>query len=472
MRLLTCTFLVFTITIHVSAQSRQQRKVDSAFQQVVKYFNQKNADAIYNMAGAGFQNEISIDAFSKVANNQLFQLGRIKETSLISFVNNSVATYKLSLDSATLQLLVSLDERDRLSLFLFQTYQPPAADKTALVATSNPMRTNADKEIDAIARKYIQKANTVGVIIGIIKNGNTSIYSYGETTKRNGKLPNENTFFEIGSITETFTTTLLAWYVNQGTVRLTDPITQYLPDSVAANPALKGVTLLNLSNHTSGLARLPDNLEHNASDPLNPYKDYTKQLLYSYLKTCKPESKPGQKYVYSNLAIGLLGSILEEVNHQPFEQMVHDVICKPLNMFSTTQYLSPMLVPRFAQVYNTAGAPTEPWNFDVLAPCGALRSTMNDMLIFAKANMYPTATELSKALQLTHKITFNNDVKIGLGWHVIVADNVEYYFHNGGTNGSSSFFAFNADKNIAVVVLSNAVESTDNLGAAILRRVR
>src|SRR5580704_15904002 len=133
------TILLLSIMASISsAQSRQQQKVDSMFVQVKKYFNLKNADAIYNMAGDDFQNELSINAFNDVATKQLFPLGEIKESSLISFVNNSVATYKLKFDSMTLQLLMSLDKRDKLELFLFQSYVEPLSDKTALVITSNP----------------------------------------------------------------------------------------------------------------------------------------------------------------------------------------------------------------------------------------------------------------------------------------------------------------------------------------------
>ncbi|HEY4327946.1 MAG TPA: serine hydrolase domain-containing protein [Mucilaginibacter sp.] len=461
----------FIIAFSASAQSRQQQKVDSVFQQVKKYFNQKNADAIYNMAGDGFQNELTINAFSEVANKQLFAFGEIKEASLISFVNNSVATYKLKLDSTTLQLLMSLDKKDKLEIFLFQDYAEPPSNKTALVPSSNPLRSEMDKIIDTVARTYIQKATTVGLCIGILKGGKISIYGYGETIKRNGKIPNADNFFEIGSITKTFTATLLAYYVNKGLIKLTDPITKFLPDSVAANPELKSITLLNLSNHTSGLARLPDNLIDHATDATNPYKDYTKVLLYQYLKTCKLESKPGEKYAYSNLAVGLLGSILENVSKKTFEQMVINVICRPLGMYSTDQYLNPLLSPRFVQVYNTYGQPTEAWDFDVLAPCGALRSTVNDLLIYAKANLHPGTDSLSKAIKLTQKITFNKDVKIGLAWHIITVNGIDYYFHNGGTNGSSSFLAFNSEKNIAVVVLSNAVENTDAVGTGILKEL-
>ena len=471
MRPVIIIFFFFAMSSAASAQTRQQQKVDSVFMLVKKYFNEKNADAVYNLTGDAFQNEVSITAWGTIASQQLFPLGDMKETSLISFVNNSLATYKATFSSITLQIFISLDQKDKLETFIFKPYTEPANNKTALVATSNPMLSDMDKKVDTVARNYIQKANTVGLCIGIIKDGKTQIYQYGEAKKGSGKLPNADSFFEIGSITKTFTATLLAWYANEGKVKLTDPITMYLPDSVAVNQSLKGITLLNLVNHTSGLASSPDNLKDNMTDPFNPYKDYTKQLMYSYLKTCKLNSKPGEKYAYSNLGVGLLGAILQYVSGKTFEQMVTSVITKPLGMLSTAQYLNPLLSPRFVSVYNSDGNPTVAWDFDVLAPCGALRSTVNDLLRYAKANMHPGADSLSKAVESTHHITFAKDVKIGLGWHVIRVNGVSYYFHNGGTYGSNSFLAFNADKNIAIVVLSNAYEPTDPVAAGILEKL-
>ncbi|MDB4921147.1 serine hydrolase [Mucilaginibacter sp.] len=471
MRSVIIILFFFAMSSAASAQTQQQQKVDSVFMLVKKYFNEKNADAVYNLAGDAFQKEISILAWADIAAKQLFPLGEMQESSLINFVNNSMATYKVKFSSVTLQVFISLDQKDKLETFIFKPYTEPANNKTALVVTSNPMLSDMDKQVDTVARKYIQKANTVGLCIGIIKDGKTRIYQYGETKKGNGKLPNADSFFEIGSITKTFTATLLAWYVNEGKVKLTDPITMYLPDSVAVNQSLKGITLLNLVNHTSGLVSVPDNLKDNMTDQFNPYKDYTKQLMYSYLKICRLNNKPGEKYAYSNLGVGLLGTILQYVSGKTFEQMVTTVITRPLGMLSTAQYLNPLLSPRFVSVYNSDGNPTIAWDFDVLAPCGALRSTVNDLLRYAKANMHPGADSLSKAIELTHHITFTKDVKIGLGWHVIPVNGISYYFHNGGTYGSNSFLAFNADKNIAIVVLSNAYEATDPIAAGILGRL-
>ena len=128
MRFLLIFFCLIIVTVTASAQSRQQQKVDSVFQQVKKYFNEKNADAIYNLAGNDFQKDLTIDAFNDVANKQLFPLGKMEETSLVSFVNNSVATYKLKFASITLQLLMSLVKRDKLEICLFQEYEEPAAN--------------------------------------------------------------------------------------------------------------------------------------------------------------------------------------------------------------------------------------------------------------------------------------------------------------------------------------------------------
>jgi CubicO group peptidase (beta-lactamase class C family) len=97
---------------------------------------------------------------------------------------------------------------------------------------------------------------------------------------------------------------------------------------------------------------------------------------------------------------------------------------------------------------------------------------MNDMLLYVKANLNKGISPLDKAIDLTHQITLNNDARIGLAWHIIVVGGVDYYFHNGGTGGSSSFLAFNKSKQLGVVILSNAAESTDPTGVNLLRKLQ
>jgi len=454
------------------AQSRQQIKTDSVLTLIRKYYNNQQADSIYALCGVNFKKEIGLDAFRGIAFQNLFPMGSIRETALISFLNNKVGKYRVTFNYATLQLMLSLDQDDKVELFLFQPYKDESKAKIKRVASTNKMLTRMDKQVDIVIRSYIQKANTVGLSAAVIKNGIVHIYNYGETARGDNQIPTADNLYEIGSITKTFTATLLAWYVNKGTVKLNDLITKFLPDSVSSNKVLGDITLEMLSNHTSGLPRLPDNLEKTAKDPINPYKDYNKADLFTYLRNCKLNSKPGEQYAYSNLAVGLLGVILEKVSGKTYQQMVTEIICRPLGMKSTQQHLAPALVTRMVTVYNEEGNVTQPWNFNALAACGALKSSLNDLVIYTKAYMHPAQDQLGKAMQLTRQLTFNQDVKIGLAWHMIAVNGVAYVFHNGGTYGCSSFIAFNNSNNLAVIALSNCGESTDATGIELLKKLQ
>ena len=455
------------------AQTQQQQKTDSVFQLVKKQFNAKNADSLYSLAGADLKKDLIIETFRNICINQLFPLGKITGQTLLTFQNNKIATYKLTFNTSDPGILMmSLDNDDKLQLFLFKPYVEPIGNKMEEALSSNPMVSDMDKKVDASARAYIQKANTVGLSIGIFKNGKISTYNYGETQRNTGKLPTSNSIFEIGSITKTFTATLLAWYVIEGKVKLDDPVIKYLPDSVAKNPALKGITLEMLSNHTSSLPRLPDDLRGHATDALNPYKDYTKKSMYSYLANWKGGTIPGKQYAYSNFGAAVLGEILAHISGLSFEQMVTDIITKPLAMNSTFQYITPLLKPRIVSVYDGDGNPTLLWDQDAFSPAGALRSTVNNLLSYAEANMTNSNTLLSKAMSLTHQLTYDKDTKVGLGWHVILIDSVAYDFHDGGTGGCSSFIAFNTDKKMALVVLANCFESVNAMSTDILRQLQ
>ena len=471
---LTLSMIILTsIPLFTQAQERQKQKIDSVFNLLKQHINTKDVAAVYELTGVGLRKDLTSTNLQKFLVQQIFPAGNIRESSLISYADNT-SKYKIDFTSLSLQLLLNLDKDDKISLFLFQPYQSAVVLKNYPVATSNAMASVEDKQVDAIARQYIQQKNTVALSIGIIKNGRLSTYHYGETARGNGRLPNEKTVFEIGSITKTFTSTLLAWYVNEGKLKLTDPVIRYLPDSVAANTALQNITLLSLSNHTSGLPSLPENFNKQPGfEPLDPYKTFNKQAIFSYLKTCKLNTSPGESYAYSNLAVALLGAILEKVSGLTYEQMVNTIICKPLAMKSTavkpSVTMKALMVPA---VYNAKGEPTPIWNFADLAAHGGLKSTIYDLLLYGRAQMELGNGKLAKAMQLTQELTFDKQNKVGLAWHMVNSVGVAYNFHNGQTYGSSSYMAFNADKKLLVIILSNCSVSVDATGNSLINRLQ
>ncbi len=451
----------------VSAQNKEKQN-DSLFTIVKGYINVQNGDGLYALLDDDFKAKFPKETFSGVLKSALYPLGAIIESGFIE-IKDGVSSYKTECTNAMLLFKIGAGSDGKIASMQFLPYKEPVAKKSYTVPSDNPMKTTLDSLVDNIARAYINKANTVGLSIGITTEGETHTYGYGTTAKDNGHIPGADAIFEIGSITKTFTATLLAYYVIEHKVSPSDPITKYLPDSVAANKNLQQITLQMLANHTSGLPRLPSNLALNATTMADPYKDYDKDKLFAYLKSCELTSKPGEKYGYSNLAAGLLGTILERVSGKTYEQMVIDVICKPLHMNNTIQHPDAEQMGLQVKAHNDKGEPVLLWNMDALAGAGAIRSSAHDMLLYAQANMKERKNSLSKAMELTHNVTYDKEMTIGLGWHMGKTKDGNYIWHNGATGGSSSYLAFSPHKKTAVVVLSNAAENTDATGQDIFK---
>lgn len=448
------------------AQTDQQRN-KVVFEKLQQYINNKSTDSLYSLLNDNFQKQFSRQMIEGVLVSNVYNMGGITDANEISH-RNGVSAYKVSYANGAQKMMLGADSSFKIYTLVFRPWQDevkiPSKDHRS--ATDNKLTTLLDRQVDTIARQYIDKINAVGLSIGILKDGKMMIYNYGETTKGNGKLPGSNTMFEIGSVTKTFTATLLAWYAQQGKVSLTDPITKYLPDSVTSNKELSGITLQMLSNHTSGLPRVPFNLSTGDKDA-DPYAAYDDAKLFYFLKNCKPLSIPGTKYDYSNTAVGLLGVILERVSGVSYDKMVKDVIAKPLAMSHTAQHLTAGERKTLTAVYDEKGGEVIPWNFQSIAGAGCLRSTVSDLLNYAAANMTDNNSTLYKAMRLTHEITVEKGSKVGLGWH-FSGKGSPWLWHNGGTGGSSSFVAFNPDKKVAVVILSNAATSVDDIAKEIM----
>lgn len=337
------------------------------------------------------------------------------------------------------------------------------------IPSNNPKTTALDKKVDSTALHYFQRGLPVGLSIGILKNGKVSFYGYGETAKGNNIVPNPSTIFEIGSVTKTFTATILALAIGEGKIKLNDPVNKYLPDSI---PKLEfedqPVTILTLANHTSSFPRMPANFHSTIKNEKDPYASYTLHDLYSSLHDLTLTRKPGSKLEYSNFAVGLLGTILQKEYRKTYEQLLLVNLTRPLGMRDTRVNLRKKDSAHFATGYDQRGEYNGPWNLtSPFAGAGAIRSTARDMLKYGAAEMdqaNPPAS-IKKAMALTKSITFENGGnRIGLGWFYQRWEGNDILFHNGGTGGFASFLAIDPQKKFAVVILSNCGIIVDNEG--------
>jgi CubicO group peptidase (beta-lactamase class C family) len=452
-----------------NAQAQEVKQInDSLFEEVKHVINIQDSEKLYSFFNEDFRKHLPKDGLFAMLRDHIYPLGTIKQSEQLSYSDN-VSSYMAVFEKGSFMFKIASDTARKISTLLLQPYRGKVTLKDYTVPSNNPMQTDCDRHADTIARKYINKVSTVGLSIGIWKDGKENTYGYGTTQKGKNMIPDAQAIFEIGSVTKTFTATLLAWYVEQGKLRLNDPITKYLPDSVAGNTALQGITLQMLANHTSGIPRLPSNLLLDKVDFRNPYKDYDKAMLYAYLKGFKATSAPGAKYEYSNAGAGLLGDILEHVSGKTYARMLQEVICGPLKLHNTYIHADEAQKGKEVSVYNDKTTQGVMWDMNALMGAGGIRSDVHDMLLYVSANMNSnTASALARAMQLTQQITYSKEVSVGLGWHKTEIKGNVCYWHNGGTGGCRSYVAFVPARRIAVVLLANSMESLDEAGPALV----
>ena len=337
----------------------------------------------------------------------------------------------------------------------------------AATRTSNAQTVGEFQETASAVRERVSvgKLNQ-SIVVAVIDEKGTHFVGYGKTAATsNAKDSDENTVFEIGSITKVFTGTLLAEAVRRGEVQLDDPISKYLPKTVKT-PVRNGreITLLDLATQSSALPGLPTNFA--PKDAGNPYADYTVAQMYDFLSGYQLTRDIGAQYEYSNFGMGLLGHILSLRAGMSYEQLVRARILKPLKMNDTTITLSPRLKSRTAQGFNQNGDAVSGWDIPTLAGAGALRSTAKDMAKFIAANLNLQKSGLENAFAEARKQRRDagGRMKIGLAWHILPNPAGNVVWHNGGTGGFRSFAGFDEERKKGIVVLTNTAESVDDIG--------
>ena len=188
--------------------------------------------------------------------------------------------------------------------------------------------------------------------------------------------------------------------------------------------------------------------------------------MFSYLKHCTIVTPPGAKYGYSNFGAGLLAVLLERIYHKPYQELIMQYITGPAKLTETRFTVANSAI--VAQGYNEEGQPVAPWKFLAMQGAGALKSSASDLLSYSKLQLLFPNQSLSKALTLTHRVTFDDGTNIvGLGWHYL-ADFKNILQHSGGTGGYRSMICIDPGKQLTVIVLTNNATTGDSLGIELI----
>lgn len=341
-----------------------------------------------------------------------------------------------------------------------QTMPVLTSDRPLPPVDAAGLQTVMDRDLaDALKNGVLAPGAGGGVAIGINQRGVRRVFAYGAATP--------DSLFEAGSVTKTFTATLLAYMVNDGRTRLDEPVRELIRDGgIDYKPGGDGdMTLLDLATHRSGLRTIDPTFK--PADPDNPLADYSKERLYIFLRARGLRKWPGFGFIYSNLGYALLGHALATRAGTEFQPLVKKTIVDALSLHDTVFTLNDDQKRRFMQPYrmdNGPRRPVKPYDVDVYAGAAGMRTTAGDMLMWAEANLHPDRLSpgvgsgrawleaaLTDAREPRDKVGVNG--RIGLAWFIDPATG--RISHGGATRGTTAEVSFNPREDLALVVLSN-----------------
>jgi CubicO group peptidase (beta-lactamase class C family) len=339
---------------------------------------------------------------------------------------------------------------------------------------NNPLLSVTDIAVNEAFLKYQKNLNTVGVSIGLYKNGHTHFYGYGETILGSGIAPDKNTFFEIASISKTYTSIAAINMLLEKGQTIENPIRPYLPSNLPtlARDGIE-VNFKHLMTHTSGLSYFPDNFGTGfyTGKVGEEFEKYDRNKMFTWLLNAPLKSKPFTTWEYSNGGMGLLGTLLELNYSKTYGEILQEKLFNPLQLNDTKTDMAETDLSRWSKGYSN-GKEVAYWNsLGAMNGAGVLKSTASDMIKYGLANLNPPNTLLGNAITKSQEITFLPFTEAGrikingrLGWFQIIhkdLPNETFIWHNGGSGGYSSDIFINKNRNSIVVVLYNTDKGTE-----------
>ncbi|SFS17848.1 CubicO group peptidase, beta-lactamase class C family [Dyella sp. OK004] len=324
-----------------------------------------------------------------------------------------------------------------------------------------PVPDELDRMVQKEGEAFIKAGGADGLSIAVVRDGKARFFNFGTKVHGKAQPPDKNTVYEIGSISKTFTSLLLAHALIEKKAAASDDMRRYLPGSYP-NLEYQGtpVTLQNLAATTSALPdNLPDlNAVFKNADPKKALpiaagmlERYSNQAFFEDLHKASLIDKPGTAPRHSNVAAALLGNIVEKIYGKPYDDLLAQYIEKPLGMQSG---VSKARLSQAPTGYTGDGSVAPAFNAPYLRAAGGLRYSSADMARYITAQL--DATDL--AIKLTQQPVWGDVDSQAIGFNWVLAKTVDsqrHLSHSGGTFGFASFMDLYPDAHYGIVFLVN-----------------
>ncbi len=319
----------------------------------------------------------------------------------------------------------------------------------------------AFRRLDRYIEMSLQTANIPGMAVALTdreKLLRISTHGYSEVA---AQIPvTQDSLFEIGSISKSFTSVVLMQLREQGMLDLHDPVSRYLP-WFDVKSEYGPITLHHLMSHSAGIIM---------------GMEFTGEARYEVwtLRETEATAPPGTYYHYSNLGYKALGVILEDILAKPYGEIIQERILIPLGMTSTDPIITHDTRKRMAVGYEAFYDDRPPARNRPLAPAtwleyrwgdGSVASTSADMAIYLRMYMNlgqgPDAAILSEeSINLMTKpaieaVEEGKGSFYGYGLDIDEIDGRKIIAHGGGMVGYYAHILADLHDGLGVVVLAN-----------------
>lgn len=325
---------------------------------------------------------------------------------------------------------------------------------------------NAKEKIDSIANLKHNVANFNGCVLVLKDNKPFYQSCFGYSDFENKTPLNENTLFDLASLSKQFTAMTIMLLKKQKKLDYLQKIEEIIPDF-----PYKNITIQNLLNHTSGLPDYMWLFEKNwDKSKIAGNKD-----VLEYLKKYKPKTnfEPGEEYEYSNTGYVVLSLIIEKVSGKTYSRFIQDNFLDPLGMAHSkvynTKYSENEIIDNYAKGY-TFDSKSQKYisvrqvpnldyyrYLDGITGDGSVNSTISDLAkwdIAIREYRFIGKDEFNPAIQ---PVQAGKELsEYGYGWELQTNDNYQkLIYHSGSWGGNFNFILHFLEKDVTVIILSN-----------------
>lgn len=313
----------------------------------------------------------------------------------------------------------------------------------------------------------ISQAQSPGALTGIWSPDGTWVVSKGYADLES-QLPMETSdIFRIGSVTKTFTSTLVLQLVDDGMLSLDDTLDMYMQEF----PNSDSITIRQLLTHTSGIPEWAEDDELRQEVLENPDQGWTVDKMIEIVGEQPLLFEPGADYSYSNVGYFLLGKVIENASGKSVDENIQERIAVPLGLQNTFMPDGPTfdgdVIHGYeeidGEVTDTTGTDAaRVVNYDLAYTAGGMVSTLEDLHIWSKA--LATGELISEELhreQLPQELQEAPGVPVKSGYGMGVSQNDVWIGHSGAVAGYEVNMAYYPEKDTSIVTFFNKFTSLE-----------